>query len=755
MTVTDNYVPDRYTGNGAVSAYDWTFPIKLAADLQIIETDTDGVDTTLTYPGNYTVVINGDGTGTATRLAGVLPTNYKWRMLRASALDQQTDFTARSTVPPSTLQTAVDRLALQVQQLQEQIDRTPKLKASEAGEDFTLEIPKLADRASKTYGWNASGEPVALTSLDGAVPTTAFTESLLDDADASEAQTTLGISTFAKTIIDDTSAKEARSTLGVTTISVDTIAAMTALTTTDLVGGIIVRGYTTAGDGGGGEFYWDGASAATANAGTIFASDAGGTGRFIRIYSGAVDPKWFAAVADGASDDTSVINSIISSGLLIIDGGMRSYVVTTIVMASNCTLKNFKLKEKADASAVSLKPVVKIGNDVDAISNVILQNIIIDGNRQNLANVNMGAGEDGGMHGIRIGAGATDVRILDCQANYCGTAGLAIHNEIPVVGTATYPIKRIYVENFVAEYNREHGMFVDSVDGLYVNGAVLNNNGQTLTGSLPDTDGRTGAKAAGALFGAGFDIETYVGYASSYVKNVNFNNVVAKGNSQGCLLYIPSVVDAVADIPCQNIHLSNCDFDKSTLGVNFYGLKLFANSAVGAKYGIDGVTISGRMNGHVDANNTKGVTYASGWIESDSTIAYKAVINNSDDFTVTCPSNRNNILVETLSALGVVKDNGAGTWSPTVSTTVLADGVHKLQIDANISGGTIAGGNMAWTLTMPTGVVITSASVNGYNTTSWKTTPTHVAYLTASTLQVFVTPTDDTVTVQLRVGVTF
>jgi hypothetical protein len=232
-----------------------------------------------------------------------------------------------------------------------------------------------------------------------------------------------------------------------------------------------------------------------------------------------------------------------------------------------------------------------------------------------------------------------------------------------------------------------------------------------------------------------------------------FVGVTSKGNAQSALLYIPNVVNAVAEIPCWNVHLRDCDFDKSTLGVNFYGLKLFADSAVGSKYGIDGVVVSGRLNGHIDANNTKGLTFQDGWIEADASVAYKAIINNSDAWNVTVPGNKHNVLVQTFAALGVVKDTGAGTWTPTVSQTVLADGVHQLQIDANITGGTIAGGNMSWTLTMPTGVEIVSATVSAYNTTSAKTTPAHVAVLTSTTLRVFVTPTDDIVSIQLRVAV--
>ena len=49
----------------------------------------------------------------------------------------------------------------------------------------------------------------------GGTAVSAFIQTLLDDADASTAQTTLGISTFIKTLLDDADAATARTTLGV------------------------------------------------------------------------------------------------------------------------------------------------------------------------------------------------------------------------------------------------------------------------------------------------------------------------------------------------------------------------------------------------------------------------------------------------------------------------------------------------------------------------------------------------------------
>ena len=64
-----------------------------------------------------------------------------------------------------------------------------------------------------------------------------------------------------------------------------------------------IGGYYADGDGGGGDFYWDAVSVEADNSGTIFQVTGTATGRWKRIYSGAVDIKWFGAIGNGIIDD--------------------------------------------------------------------------------------------------------------------------------------------------------------------------------------------------------------------------------------------------------------------------------------------------------------------------------------------------------------------------------------------------------------------------------------------------------------------
>lgn len=77
---------------------------------------------------------------------------------------------------------------------------------------------------------------------------------------------------------------------------------------TSSAGTIEVLGYYKKGDGGGGLFYWDATSVETDNGGTIIQATGITTGRWKRVFDGAVNVKWFGAKGDGITDDRQAFN---------------------------------------------------------------------------------------------------------------------------------------------------------------------------------------------------------------------------------------------------------------------------------------------------------------------------------------------------------------------------------------------------------------------------------------------------------------
>lgn len=292
MSVSSEVSRTDYTGNGAVSSYDFTFPVKSTSELRVFVQDANGQDVELFIEAGFTAVLNSNGTGTITLTAGNYTNGYKLSIQRGIPYTQTYNPSTSGAYNPASLGVALDRLCHEVIRLKGEVDRCIKIPYLEAGGDAVVKIKDNAtNRASGTLGLDDGGNITVGVSTIATATVSAWAETLLDDSNAAAARVTLG---------------------GVST-SVDTVAAMTALTGNDRVGTIIVRGYSTKGDGGGGEFYWDAASTATADGGTIFASDAGGTGRFIRFPSPFVSVHAFGATGNGVANDRSAIQACLDA----------------------------------------------------------------------------------------------------------------------------------------------------------------------------------------------------------------------------------------------------------------------------------------------------------------------------------------------------------------------------------------------------------------------------------------------------------
>lgn len=77
---------------------------------------------------------------------------------------------------------------------------------------------------------------------------------------------------------------------------------------------VIVSGYHSSNDGGGGLFRWDEELLTGEDDGTIIKSDLTNNGRWIRLAndSSNVNIRWFGAVGDGANDDTASVQNAIN-----------------------------------------------------------------------------------------------------------------------------------------------------------------------------------------------------------------------------------------------------------------------------------------------------------------------------------------------------------------------------------------------------------------------------------------------------------
>ena len=197
MTVTDIAQRAAFTGDGTNSALTISFVFDETDELIVEKRVTaTGVVTTLTKDVHYTVSGGGMAAGSVTPIDGAtdFPFAVTWTVYRATDQDQDVNYVEGDAFPSDSHETTVDRLCLQIQDLQEQIDRCIKIPPSDSS-GTTVDLPVSDDRESAYVTTDATGNITTATAALGAADTalvSAFGKTLIDDANAAAARTTLG-----------------------------------------------------------------------------------------------------------------------------------------------------------------------------------------------------------------------------------------------------------------------------------------------------------------------------------------------------------------------------------------------------------------------------------------------------------------------------------------------------------------------------------------------------------------------------------
>lgn len=209
--VTNTLKKSSYDCDGFVDTFAVTFAVTTdidgnAENLKVTLTDSEGNETDITDSSTIE--------GLNVTVATVYAAGYKVTLSRNIPITQVVDFIRNDTEDPQTIEDLFDQITLINQDQQDQIDRSFKIPISDDAEDMT--VPTKAMRKGHFLGFTAdTGEPIAADPTN--VPVSVFMQTLLDDADATAALATLGltVSAFAKTLLDDADATEAMATLGI------------------------------------------------------------------------------------------------------------------------------------------------------------------------------------------------------------------------------------------------------------------------------------------------------------------------------------------------------------------------------------------------------------------------------------------------------------------------------------------------------------------------------------------------------------
>lgn len=144
MTVSTTTGRTSYAGDGSTTAFAVPWPFKANTDVAAYLVASDGSYTTLTYSTHYSVTGAGTASGGTLTMVTAPASGQVLVIVRQPPLTQPTDYRVNDSFPAETHEAALDRIVMQLQWVQAQVDRAlrvslvenpPGLVASLSGND--------------------------------------------------------------------------------------------------------------------------------------------------------------------------------------------------------------------------------------------------------------------------------------------------------------------------------------------------------------------------------------------------------------------------------------------------------------------------------------------------------------------------------------------------------------------------------------------------------------------------------------------
>jgi hypothetical protein len=196
MTVSSTTSRVNYTGSGGTGPFAIPFYFLDDADIRAITVlIADGTETELTVNVDFTLTGAGEAAGGELTLTDSLEATHTLVIFRDPSVLQETDWPVADPFPAESHERAADRLVMIAQRLTSLYNRAVRQPDGDTADIDSL--PAKVSRASKYLAFDADGNPVATAGTSSDLVATPFAETLLDDANAATARTTLELGTMA------------------------------------------------------------------------------------------------------------------------------------------------------------------------------------------------------------------------------------------------------------------------------------------------------------------------------------------------------------------------------------------------------------------------------------------------------------------------------------------------------------------------------------------------------------------------------
>jgi hypothetical protein len=190
MTVSTTESRIGYNGNGATTAFAFPYRFLVSADLVVTLVLADTTQVVKVLNTDYTVTGAGDDAGGTVTMVVPPATGQQLILVRDVPLTQETDYISGDPFPAESHETALDKLTMISQRLNNLISRSIRLSDADLLVSSTI-LPSPI--ANATLVWNGTG--TALVNGVGSgefVGLSPYMEVVLGSVDAAEAQTNLG-----------------------------------------------------------------------------------------------------------------------------------------------------------------------------------------------------------------------------------------------------------------------------------------------------------------------------------------------------------------------------------------------------------------------------------------------------------------------------------------------------------------------------------------------------------------------------------
>lgn len=190
MTVSTTESRIGYNGNGATTAFAFPYRFLVNADLVVTLVRADTTQVVQTLNTDYTVTGAGDDAGGTVTMVVPPATGQQLVIVRDVPLTQETDYISGDPFPAESHETALDKLTMISQRLNNLISRSIRLSDADLLVSSTI-LPSPI--ANATLVWNATGTAIVNGVGSGEfVGLSPYMEVVLGSVDSAEALTNLG-----------------------------------------------------------------------------------------------------------------------------------------------------------------------------------------------------------------------------------------------------------------------------------------------------------------------------------------------------------------------------------------------------------------------------------------------------------------------------------------------------------------------------------------------------------------------------------